>query len=307
MIIDIPDTTASKVARKLVKVREEGGQVALSRVLNLVILAQPHEIESSIEAANAASSEHPCRVIVVTDTGDSTSRELNAQIRVGGDAGASEVIVLTAATDLVKHTDTLVMPLLLPDAPIVAWWPSIVPEIPSREPIGTMAQTRLTDSVNSTDPEHNIRVLRDNHKPGDVDLAWTRATLWRGLIATALDQPPFDPVTAVDIEGDEHHPSLDLIGAWLANALNVPVTIKGIDGAQGLTRVALHRNSGLIEFSRPDGKRATLKQPNMPDQHLNLPIRSLEDCLAEEMRRLHPDVYYTEVLEHGLPLVKVTS
>lgn len=304
MIIDIPDTTASKVAKGLVKIREEGGQVALGRVLNLVVIARPEEIESSIQAANAASSEHPCRVIVVSDSGPSESTALDAQIRVGGDAGASEVIVLKAASEVVRHTDTLVMPLLLPDAPIVAWWPSIVPSKPSAEPIGAMAQTRLTDSVNSDSPEANLRTLRDNHVPGDVDLAWTRATVWRGLLATALDQPPFEPVQSVEIEGDSSHPSLDLLGAWLGKALDVRVTITGISGAQGLTRVLLRRASGDIEFSRPDGKRATLRQPNMPEQHINLPIRSLEECLAEELRRLYPDVFYSEVLIDGLPRVE---
>lgn len=303
MIIDIPNTTASKVARKLVKVREEGGQVALTRVLNLIVLATPEEVESSIEAANAASAEHPCRVIVVTDTGNSDSFVLNAQIRVGGDAGASEVIVLSAPSDVVRHTDTLIMPLLLPDAPIVAWWPSIVPDSPALEPIGSMAHTRLTDSVNSSAPQENLKKLRANHTPGDVDLAWTRATVWRGLLATALDQPPFDPVTAVAISGDGSHPSLDLLGAWLANALGVPVTLHPVDGALGLTSVVLKRESGDINFSRDDGKRATLKQPNMPEQHVNLPIRTLEDCLAEELRRLHPDMFYSEVLLNGLPKV----
>lgn len=303
MIIDIPDTTASKVARKLVKVREEGGQVALTRVLNLVVLAKPEEVESSIEAANAASSEHPCRIIVVADTGASDSETLNAEIRVGGDAGASEVIVLSAATEVVRHTDTLIMPLLLPDAPIVAWWPSEVPDSPALEPIGSMAHTRLTDSVNSSSPQDNLNKLRENHTPGDVDLAWTRATIWRGLLATALDQPPFDPVTSVEISGDGAHPSLNLLGAWLANALNVPVTLTAEQGALGLTNVTLKRESGDITFSRKDGKRATLIQPNMPEQHVNLPIRTLEDCLAEELRRLHPDVFYSEVLLNGLPKV----
>lgn len=34
MIIDLPDTTVSQVAKQLVKVREEGGAVALGRVLD---------------------------------------------------------------------------------------------------------------------------------------------------------------------------------------------------------------------------------------------------------------------------------
>ena len=37
MIVDLPDTTVSKISRALVNVREEGGAVALGRVLTLVI------------------------------------------------------------------------------------------------------------------------------------------------------------------------------------------------------------------------------------------------------------------------------
>ena len=37
MIVDLPDTTASRVQRALVKIRAEGGAVALGRVLTLVI------------------------------------------------------------------------------------------------------------------------------------------------------------------------------------------------------------------------------------------------------------------------------
>jgi hypothetical protein len=85
----------------------------------------------------------------------------------------------------------------------------------------------------------------------------------------------------------------------------VPVTLQPIEGALGLTKVLLKRDSGDIEFTRNDGKRATLRQPNMPEQHINLPIRSLEDCLAEELRRLHPDMFYSEVLLKGLPKVVI--
>ncbi len=37
MIVDLPKTTTSQISKALVKVREEGGAVALGRVLTLVI------------------------------------------------------------------------------------------------------------------------------------------------------------------------------------------------------------------------------------------------------------------------------
>ena len=304
MIVDLPGTTTSQVAKKLVKIREEGGQIALGRVLNLVILGDRDELDAAITAANIASNEHPCRIIAVA-AGAEGSQQLDAQIRVGGDAGASEVIVLQGTADQVAHTDTLIMPLLLPDAPIVAWWPGQAPAAPSREPLGAMAQTRLTDTLQSSQPCADLDALRRHHEPGDVDLAWTRATIWRSLIASVLDQPPFVPVERVEIEGQSEHPSVNLLAGWLGLHLTDQVSTKFVPGALGLTRVALIRADGLdIEFTRQDGRRATLRQPGMPEQSINLPIRSLEDCIAEELRRLHPDEIYTDVLLHGLPLIR---
>ncbi len=97
MIVDLPNTTTSRISKALVKIREEGGAVALGRVLTLVIATRLGEEEEAIAAANAASREHPMRIIVVsTEAPEFRERDearLDAEIRVGGDAGASEVIV----------------------------------------------------------------------------------------------------------------------------------------------------------------------------------------------------------------------
>ena len=138
MIVDLPKTTTSAVSKSLVRIREEGGAVALGRVLTLVIATKLGEEEEAIEAANDASREHPMRVIVLsTDEEDTTSEpRLDAQIRVGGDAGASEVIVLRAYGDVATDHESLITGLLLPDAPVVAWWPGIAPERVSTSAIG---------------------------------------------------------------------------------------------------------------------------------------------------------------------------
>ena len=51
MIVDLPDTTVSTIAKKLVSVREEGGAVALGRVLTLVIVSTGGFDEEAIDAA----------------------------------------------------------------------------------------------------------------------------------------------------------------------------------------------------------------------------------------------------------------
>lgn len=300
MIIDLPDTTTAEVTKTMLRIRDEGGAVALGRVLTLVIEAEEDDVEAAVEAANSASREHPCRVIVLARDDDRPDDRLDAQIRVGGDAGASEVVLLTASSEMLEHSDTLVMPLLLPDAPIVAWWPTTVPDAPSDHPIGRMAQRRITDTVRCADPEESLRRLRRAHVAGDTDLAWTRLTAWRGLLAAALDQPPHEPVTRAVVSGEGEHPSVTLLAAWLAEALGCPVEIERQDGVRALTRVALERSSGPIVIDRPDGRVATISQPGQPDRRVSMPLRELNECLAEELRRLDPDEVYGEVLDRGL-------
>ena len=300
MIIDLPSTTTREINRRLVTARDEGGAVALGRVLTLIIDIGARDPEQAIEAANAASHEHPCRIVVLSGHEAADAARLDAQIRLGGDAGASEVIVLTPAGPVDQDLDTLVIPLLLPDAPIVAWWPYEVPPDPAQHPLGRMAQRRITDTTECSSPAATLRRLAGVYEAGDTDLAWTRATLWRGLIAATLDQPPFEPVHSAVVSGEADHPSLDLMAAWLAQALRCPVTVDRIPGAPAITQVRLERGSGPIILDRPNGKTAALRQPGQPEHRIAMPIRRLRECLVEELRRLDADEVYGEVLTKGL-------
>ncbi|WP_425953787.1 glucose-6-phosphate dehydrogenase assembly protein OpcA [Xylanimonas sp. McL0601] len=304
MIIDMPETTTIAVDKRLVRLRDEGGAVALGRVLTLVVMADESDVETAVEAANDASREHPCRVLVFASAGpiDAEPR-LDAQIRVGGDAGASEVVILRTVGPLQEEPDAVVMPLLLPDAPIVVWWPREAPATPSEHPIGRMAHRRITDSVMSAEPEEMIRSLGEHYASGDTDLGWARVTLWRGLLAAALEQPPFEPVTGVVIEGEKGHTSLDLLAGWLRARLRAPAVIDHKPGATAITRVTLQRKGGDIVLDRPDGRTVTISQAGAPDRRIALPIRKLNEALIEELRRLDPDEVYEEALITGLPLV----
>ncbi|GAB3084897.1 glucose-6-phosphate dehydrogenase assembly protein OpcA [Isoptericola nanjingensis] len=306
MIIDMPDTTTNAVGKRLAHLRDEGGAVALGRVLTLVVVAEEADIEDSVRAANQASHEHPCRVVVVAPLAqrDRSAPRLDAEIRVGGDAGASEVVVLRAGGPMLDHPDTLVMPLLLPDAPIVVWWPTGGPDAPSADPMGAMAQRRITDTTTAADPVAMLHRLSGAFSPGDTDLAWARVTLWRGLIAAAVEQPPFEPVTAVTVEGQKQHTSLDLLAAWLGQRLRCPAMVVRTDSDDAITRVTLERKSGPIVLDRPDGRVVSITQPEKPERRMALPIRALSEALIEELRRLDPDELYGEVLTKGLERVE---
>lgn len=310
MIIDLPDTSVSKIARSLVSVREEGGAVALGRVLTLVIVTSQGLEEEAIEAANDASREHPMRVIVLISNEEGEAK-LDAQIRVGGDAGASEVVVLRAFGDAASNSEGLITGLLLPDAPVVAWWPDNPPADPATSPVGHMAQRRITDASTKPYSADRLSALGVHHTPGDTDLAWTRLTHWREQLAAVLDQPPYEPVTAVEVVGSGSSPSTGLLAAWLRLKLDVPVDwhyAPPSEWAHGIQRVRLTRASGDIVLARSNDIDATLTQPGQPSHDIVLPRRTLRECLAEELRRLDPDLLYGRVITEGWRLLgKPTS
>ncbi|MFF2029076.1 glucose-6-phosphate dehydrogenase assembly protein OpcA [Arthrobacter sp. NPDC058192] len=307
MIVDLPDTTTSKISKKIMALREQGGVIALGRVLTLVVVTRSGLEEEAIEAANEASREHPCRIIVLADAGAQAPTRLDAQIRVGGDAGASEVILLRGYGELAEESESLVAALLLPDAPIVAWWPHGAPRNACQTSIGGIAHRRITDSANETDPVAALENIRRTYKAGDTDLAWTRLTNWRIQLAAVLDQADDSPVAAVTVEGASDSPSTLLLAAWLTLALDVPVTIVADPAGTGIRRVRLSRAAGDIQLFRPGLTIAELTQPGQPAQRISLPRRSLKDCLAEELRRLDPDEVFGEVITMGLPRTNLRS
>lgn len=309
MIIDMPNTHTSEIARKIDELHEERGEAATGRVLTLLILTRDHNLEEALETANAASREHPCRVIaIVPDASsdidpDKDDSNLSAQVRFGADAGAGEIIILRPRNGLVRHQDTLVIPLLVPDAPIVAWWPTNPPASPSKDPIGAMARSRITDAMNSDNPEATMERLRGNLDTADVDLSWTRLTVWRAMLASMLDQPPHLPILKATVSGPKNFLPLDLLRAWLRLRLDVPVELKTVDDATAITAVHLEREDGELSLVRPDDNQAMVSFPGQAPQPISMPIRSDEDCLSEELRRLEPDDVYGEVINTGWNLL----
>lgn len=300
MIIDLPSTTTSKVTKKIVKLREQGGVVTLGRVMTLVVITKAGFEEEAIAAANLASREHPCRIIVLAEGSAQEPTRLDGQIRVGGDAGASEVIVLRGYGELATESESLVSALLLPDAPIVAWWPHGVPESASTSSIGRIAHRRITDSANEPVPREALKHIGATYAGGDTDLAWTRLTNWRIQLAAVFDQLDEEPVTWITVEGATDSPSTLLLASWLHQALGAPITVVEDPAGTGIRRVVLVRASGDVELHRPGSSEALLTQPGQPQQRIALPRRSLQDCLAEEMRRLDPDEVFGEVITTGL-------
>ncbi|MEU6005622.1 glucose-6-phosphate dehydrogenase assembly protein OpcA [Streptomyces sp. NPDC047453] len=303
MKIDLTDTTASKINKALVRARRAIGTPAVGMVLTLVIVTDEENAYDALKAAGDASREHPSRLLVVIKRHartlrDRTSSRLDAEVRVGADAGTGETVVLRLHGEVADHAQSVVLPLLLPDAPVVVWWPVNAPLEPAKDPLGALAQRRVTDTHAAEQPVRELSARADAYTPGDTDLSWTRITPWRSMLAAALDQVTCE-VRAVEVEGEEFNPSCELLAMWLADRLDVPVR-RSRSAGPGLTAVRMDTSCGPIALDRADGRLATLSIQGQPERAVALKRRETAELIAEELRRLDPDDTYASALRFGV-------
>ncbi|MFG2719437.1 glucose-6-phosphate dehydrogenase assembly protein OpcA [Streptomyces sp. NPDC048416] len=303
MKIDLTDTTSSKINKALVQGRRAVGTPAVGMVLTLVIVTDEENAYDALRAASDASREHPSRTLVVIkrvsrSPRDRTGSRLDAEVRVGADAGTGETVMLRMYGEVLNHAQSVVLPLLLPDAPVVVWWPVNAPTDPAQDPLGALAQRRVTDTYTAEHPVQELTARAEAYTPGDTDLSWTRITPWRSMLAAALDQVACR-VTGAEVEGEEFNPSCELLGMWLADRLDVPVK-RSLSQGPGLTAVRLETDGGQIVLDRADGSLATLSMRGQPDRAVALKRRETSELIAEELRRLDPDDTYASALRYGV-------
>jgi glucose-6-phosphate dehydrogenase assembly protein OpcA len=339
MIVTLKDTSTREISSRLETLHIHRGEAAQGRVLTLLIVCPQDALESALRTANETSWEHPCRVIAivpgfskpVTEGNDSDSSadssglevvhaegdkpvtafrqdsRLDAEIRFGADAGASEIIVLRPEGELVDHLNTLVIPLIVADTPVVVWWPSVPPTNPSKDPLGQMAAVRITDASTTPDPMSTFRALCTTATPQDVDLAWTHLTLWRAQIMSMLDQQPHSPVISAEITGHNGNLSVLLMAGWISTEAHIPVTVVWDSNAEGLQEVRIHCQGGDFDLSRcaksnstsgTSDEQAWMTTPNSTTpQMVSLPHRTRTECLSEELGRLYPDKVWAKVVK----------
>ncbi|MEU0945760.1 glucose-6-phosphate dehydrogenase assembly protein OpcA [Streptomyces canus] len=299
MKIDLTDTTASKINKALVQGRRAIGTPAVGMVLTMVIVTDEENAYDAIKAAEEASHEHPSRTLVVIKRHartprDRTNSHLDAEVRVGADAGTGETVILRTYGEVSDHADSVVLPLLLPDAPVVVWWPVDAPENPAKDPLGALAQRRITDLYAVENPLDVLATRVRSYAPGDTDLAWTRLTPWRSMLAAALDQARAEIISGA-VEAEADNPAAELLARWLEARLKVRID-RVVTAGPVVTAVRLGTANGEVVIDRPEGPLATLSLPGQPSRTLALKVRTTSELIAEELRRLDADEMYAVAL-----------
>ena len=289
-MIDLTDTSSSAIAAEFVRARRRSGSPAMGMIMTLVVVADSDDADEAMAVARTASQEHPARILGVVLGDRRGASQVDATVGIGsGASGERALIRLTG--EVTKHPESVVLPLLLPDSPVVVWWPGQAPRDPAGDPLGRLATRRITDAAAA--PAAKAKAMLHqcvSYAPGNTDLAWTRITGWRALLASALDQNP-GKVVAASVTAERGSPSADLLAAWLGDRLRCEVTRRSSEGP-GITSVVMSTQDGDVTISRPDGRLATLSSPGQPDRPVALKRRDLDELLNEELRRLDPDDIY---------------
>ncbi|MDI6908242.1 glucose-6-phosphate dehydrogenase assembly protein OpcA [Nocardioides sp.] len=291
-MIELTSTNSSGIAAEFLRARTRAGSPAMGMVMTLVIVVNEDQAEGAMQAAQAASHEHPARVLGVILGDARGAAQVNAQVGIGS-GWTGETALIRLKGEVVKHPESVVLPLLLPDSPVAVWWPCHPPDDPAEDPLGRLAQRRITDAAAATRARTKaIRQQCSSYTKGNTDLAWTRITPWRALLAAALDQQPLK-VARASVTAERVSPSADLLAAWLADRLKVDVARSTSEGP-GITEVVLETRDGPVRITRTDGRLATFTSPGQPDRPVALKRRELPELLAEELRRLDEDDVYAE-------------
>ena len=292
MIVKLSTTNAAEVQQAIASARHHVG-ASSGLVFTLVVVAELSGYDRAMEACLEAGREHPSRILLLTN-GRARADRMDAEVQAG-EGAPGEIIALKFHGVLQKHRESVVLPLLLPDLPVIVWWPGRSPKAPGLDPIGRLATRRITDAMGDPDPVAALEVRARNYCAGDTDLTWTRITRWRGLLAAALDAYPMD-VNRVGVSAAPANAAGALLAAWLSDRLDVPVTVDHGKPGPGITGVVLGSDDDEIRVTRTDGNLASFSAPGLPQRLVALPRRDLNTLLAEELRRLDDDPIYAEAM-----------
>jgi glucose-6-phosphate dehydrogenase assembly protein OpcA len=289
------DTTGTAVVRALVAERRTGGSVTSGNALTLVIVVDEHDVAEAEEAATIAASKHPMRMLMVIRRQiEAPVPRLDAEVLLGGRLGPGEAVVMRMYGRLALHAESVTLPLLAPDAPVVTWWYGTPPERIAYDPLGVFADRRITDTCRAADRVETLKQRAVDFAAGDTDLAWTRITGWRAALASAYDGAHDTGISAT-VEGDDTDPSALLLAGWLSAKLDCYVPVNKTPG-DSINSVTLGFAGGSSITAVHDGSRLVLRREGTPDSIAPFPDRSLGELLAEELRRLDADEIYADAL-----------
>lgn len=191
--------------------------------------------------------------------------------------------------------------LLLPDLPVFLLW-AAPPDFdrPVFRSLRALATRLVTDSTRFPDTLGRLGALVAQDREVVTDLAWTKITGWREVVASIFDDP--DHLGAL---GELEHVAIDhvrgsdaqarLLGGWLvaSTGCDASVTATPVDRADmragSLTRVGLDCGGRRYTVARPQEGVAAITAPGRAPRRVALRVPPLPVLIGEELEFLTND------------------
>jgi glucose-6-phosphate dehydrogenase assembly protein OpcA len=213
----------------------------------------------------------------------------------------AEGIEMTAGLTELSHVAQLLLPLIVSDLPAVLWCRGT--RVFSENAFTTLlplVQKIIVDSAPAPDPQAAIAAIRELRTQGRLvaDLAWTKLTSLRELMASLFDEGIASGIKSVEIfyGGDAPTPSSIYFAKWMEVALpGARVELKhGADGTRSLRSIVLSGDAEVM-ITRPD--KATLEvHAGGRVRRSTAQLLSEETLMSEELSILGPDPVFDKVL-----------
>ena len=202
--------------------------------MTLIVLAEESENVADFgETVAALMPEHPARAILIRLRGGGErilADRVYAQCWMPFGQRRQiccEQVEITASDPALGDLASLLLPLAVPDLPVVLWCrsPRLV-GMPEFRAIAAIAQKVIVDTTAFPDARAALRRLADAVARGVLlgDLAWTRITRWREMVGQVFEnrerlaQLPRISRVRAGFSGN-NEPLAWYMGAWVANAL----------------------------------------------------------------------------------------
>ena len=305
------------------KEKETAGGVLRACSMTLLVASQCHgdrddDAEDARRTLGTLMHDHPSRAIVIQAR---PGMELAARVFAEcwmpfgrHQQICAEGIEITADPGEMKDVAQLVVPLRVPDLPVVIWFctPGVFEMNASAEgksatttdyePLFRLGEKLIFDSAKVNDPQAGLEFLRGLKSRGFrvADLAWTRITGWREAVAHMFEERAFRPgdIASVTITHGGESPSSGALyfAAWMKSCVpGIKVDLRADGGQRGLRSVAFQGNCQDCSVTLIDG--ASVQVRSSGRSYLSpLPPVTSEALMREELSILGPDPIFDRVL-----------
>ncbi len=235
-----PETILRELSELWVSLAKQPGEGQASGVLRACAMTLIAVVDESEDPAGVSETlaelmhEHPSRAIVIRL---SQSREPMLAARVLAQCWmpfgqrrqiCCEQIEITASDASLPDLPGVVVPLTVPDLPVILWCRSSrLFELPDFPLLASVSQKAIVDSAAVVDSPRILGEISSFISAGRLvaDLAWTRLTRWRELIAQIFENRCYLAGLAhvkrvrVGYTGEERSSSAYYLAAWLLESL----------------------------------------------------------------------------------------